>query len=183
MKIGSAINQFEIIAPAKINLFLEIHGKRHDGFHELETVMSTVNLYDRLRFRLRGDDQIRLSIANRHSRDFGSVHIPDDDRNLVVKALKLLRSRSSAPSNHALGCDVTLFKKIPAEAGLGGASSNAAAALIAGNQFWDLGFSRNQLEGMAAELGSDVPFFLSGGAAICRGRGEKVTPLRWMTSR
>lgn len=178
MKIGSAINQIEINAPAKINLFLEIHGKRHDGFHELETVMATVSLYDCLRFRLRNDDQIRLSIANVHSREFETVEIPSDDRNLIVRALKLLRSNSQAEIDRPLGCDVSLFKRIPAEAGLGGASSNAAAALIAGSNLWELKFSQKQWEAIAAELGSDVPFFMFGGAAVCRGRGEKITPTR-----
>ena len=178
MKIGSAINQIEINAPAKINLFLEIHGKRLDGFHELETVMATVNLYDCLRFRLRDDDQIRLSLENPNSRRIETVQIPEDDRNLVVKALMLLRSRAQEGNGRPLGCDVSLYKRIPAEAGLGGASSNAAAASIAGTKLWELDYSQNRLATLASELGSDVPFFLFGGAAVCQGRGEKITPIR-----
>ena len=178
MKIGSADNQIEIYAPAKVNFFLEIRGKRQDGFHDLETVMSTVSLYDGLRFRPRKDDQIRLSIIKSNSPELKEVQIPSDQGNLVVKALGLLQSRSSSESVRPLGCDISLFKKIPSEAGLGGASSNAAAALIAGCKMWGLDFSRQQLVEIASELGSDVPFFLFNGAAVCRGRGEKITPIR-----
>ncbi len=178
MKIGSAVNQIEIYAPAKVNFFLEIRGKRQDGFHELETVMLAVSLYDGLRFRPRNDDQIRLSIVNVNSPELKEVKIPSDERNLIVKALRLLRSRVEVESARPLGCDIFLLKKIPSEAGLGGASSNAAAALIAGCKIWGLVFSRQQLAEMASELGSDVPFFLYSGAAVCRGRGEKIMPIR-----
>ncbi len=187
MKIRSTLNQVEVDSPAKVNLFLEILGKRSDGFHELETVMSTVNVFDSIRFCRRDDDEINLTLVNRGS---SGTHesIPTDDRNLIVKALRLLRARiqQHGEENHAetisntrrpLGCDITLDKRIPSEAGLGGASSNAVAALLAGNLLWKAGLSIECLDELAAQIGSDVPFFLYGGTALCRGRGEKITPL------
>jgi 4-diphosphocytidyl-2-C-methyl-D-erythritol kinase len=163
----------EIAAPAKINLFLEILGRRPDGFHELETLMVAVNWFDRLRFIRRNDDQLRLHLLN-HRLELGAV--PPDQRNLVIRALQQLREncgQSCLP-----GCDVLLYKEIPSEAGLGGASSDAAAALLAGNLLWNLKLSMTRLHDLASQLGSDVPFFLYGGASVCRGRGEQIEPLR-----
>ncbi len=185
MKIRSTLNQIEVDSPAKVNLFLEILGKRSDGFHELETVMTTVGVFDSLRFCSRDDDQINLTIVGDGFSAASTDEIPTDERNLIVKALLLLRAkieqsdanRAGEKSKFSFGCDVELDKRIPSEAGLGGASSNAAAALLAGNLLWNAGFSLEALAGLAAQIGSDVPFFLYGGAALCRGRGEKITPL------
>lgn len=181
-------NQLRILAPAKVNLYLELLGKRPDGFHELETIMTTVSLFDHLSFTANRSGQLRLSVQMAEDGspvgrgDSSSELIPTDHRNLIIKALILLKkigSNNSAGESkenevEAAGMDVQLLKCIPSSAGLGGASSNAAAALIAGNILWNLQLSREQLSEAAAEIGSDVPFFLDGGMAMCRGRGEKI---------
>ena len=151
-------------APAKLNLFLEVLRKRPDGYHDIETVMQTISLYDELTLEA-AESEIRLVTD--------SAEIPRDSENLVVKAAELL-------SNHtgrALGATLHLHKNIPVSAGLGGGSSDAAAALVGLNRLWALELGRDVLHDLAAELGSDVPFFLYGGTAVCRGRGERVTPL------
>lgn len=161
------MNGLEILAPAKINLFLELIGKREDGFHELETVMCCVNLYDRLQFGCRSDSEVLL-------RESGRVQgMPDSKDNLIVKALQILQAKTGCSK----GMEIEIEKGIPIQAGLGGASSDAAAALIAGNRLWELGLDSAQLLELSAELGSDVPFFIHGGMAICRGRGEIVSPI------
>lgn len=160
-------NCLEILAPAKINLFLELKAKRDDGFHELETVMSCVNLSDRIQFQTRDDERIQLL-------DSAAKGLPSAKDNLIVKALELLQSTAKSPG----GMDVKLEKRIPIQAGLGGASSDAASALLAGNQLWGLDLQLHQLMELAAELGSDVPFFVTGGTAKCSGRGEIVQPIK-----
>ena len=182
-----ASNVLQIAAPAKINLYLELLGKRSDGFHELETVMTTVSLFDQLSFEANNTGKLNLSIYLADSQigssaDADSDAIPNDDRNLVIKSLRRLQelyenSRAGHRQNNTLGMDVKLNKRIPSAAGLGGASSDAAAALIAGNLLWKLNFSHSRLHDIAAEIGSDVPFFLEGGMAMCRGRGEKIEPI------
>ena len=170
--IGRDGRTITLATPAKINLFFELLDRREDGFHEIETIMSTVSLFDELEFSSREDGQLRLSIvqlgcATRES-------IPTDGRNLILKAMLLLRERHG---NDGFGCDVRLSKNIPSSAGLGGASGNAAGALIAANFIWQLGLSDQQLTEAAAEIGSDVPFFLKGGTARCTGRGEIIETL------
>jgi 4-diphosphocytidyl-2-C-methyl-D-erythritol kinase len=162
----------EIAAPAKINLFLEILRKRRDGYHELETVMTSVSLFDQLRLSAREDGQIRLKLMNSR---FQLGNVPTDDRNLAVKAVHILRKFIG--DNRLPGCDILLYKRIPSEAGLGGASSDAAAALLAGKLLWNLNLTESELLSIAADLGSDVPYFLFGGTAMCRGRGERIEPL------
>jgi len=170
----------ELWAPAKLNLFLEILEKRVDGYHELETLLVPIGLFDTLRFspNTAGEIQLRCEWAPGLVARSGSAAIwgelPPSRSNLVVKALELLRQRA----NVTTGAEVQLIKRIPAAAGLGGASSNAAAALRAGNIGWQLGWSDEALASLSAELGSDIPFFFTGGAALCRGRGERVEPIR-----
>jgi 4-diphosphocytidyl-2-C-methyl-D-erythritol kinase len=159
----------EIAAPAKVNLFLEVLGRRIDGYHELETVMTTVSLYDQIRLIEREDDEVRLVLANPR---FSQGSVPLDQQNLALKAVLALRKLFV--DNRLPGCDILLYKRIPSEAGLGGASSDAAAALLAGRLLWSLKITDSDLMSLAAELGSDVPFFISGGTAMCRGRGERV---------
>ena len=182
MKLVVRENLLEIASPAKVNLFLELFGRRTDGFHEIETVMCSVALYDRLRFSPRQDSEIRLT-AN-----FGSQGnlpkeqdpIPTDGRNLICRSLELVRSMAQElgqAENCRGGINVHLQKNIPSAAGLGGASSNSAATLIAANFIWKLNWSAEQLANAASQLGSDIAFFLTGGTAICRGRGELVSPL------
>jgi 4-diphosphocytidyl-2-C-methyl-D-erythritol kinase len=168
-------NVLEVLAPAKLNLFLEITDKRPDGFHELDMLMVPIALYDTLTFKLRRDDEITLlsccAVGN-------EIALPTARDNLVTRAVKLLRQRIDTGSSPTTsGLDICLFKRIPAAAGLGGGSSDAAAALVAANYLWQAGLSTAELSKLALEIGSDVPFFLSGSAARCTGRGELLTPL------
>ncbi len=165
-------------APAKLNLCLELLGKREDGFHELRTVMTTVRLADTLRVGSLSDSRhIGLEIDPASPR---SVGVPTDRSNLIVRALELLQSEADVSS----GATVRLFKRIPSQAGLGGGSSDAAAALIAGNRVWGLGWPIERLSDLAARLGSDIPFFVHAladprsRAARAEGRGERITPVQ-----
>lgn len=166
-----------IQAPAKLNLFFEVLAKRSDGYHEIETLMCPIDLYDTLHFQEDPNGQLELrcrrvfGAGGPCGRGFDSV--PDGPDNLVVRAVELVRSRMGVRR----GAKLWLVKRIPAAAGLGGGSSDAAAALVAANEGWRLGRSRKELAQWAAELGSDVPFFLVGGPAVCRGRGERVAPV------
>lgn len=170
-------------APAKLNLFLDLLGRRADGFHELETVMVPVRLFDTLVLRSlaaaeRGSPgQIRLEVSPWAPPGSSQVSptqpIPSGPDNLVVRALCLLQERSGCP----LGARVHLVKRIPVAAGLGGGSSDAATALRLANRAWGINWSLEKLAEVAAEVGSDVPFFLSPGVAICRGRGQRVERL------
>ena len=162
-------------SPAKLNLFLEVLGKRSDGFHEIETLISAVNIYDTIHFTATPTPEIDFDSRWCAGMDSSAMPpLPPGQQNLVVRALEELRRQA----NRSLGARVRLIKRIPMEAGMGGGSSNAAATLWAGNLVWRLGMAHAQLRQIAAGLGSDVPFFLSGSPAICRGRGEEITPLR-----
>ena len=156
-------------SPAKLNLSLAIRGRRSDGFHEIETVMVKLALWDTLRFTPRTDAEISLTVR-RISAEI-SEDIPSGPTNLVIRAAEALRHHAGI----RFGADIVLEKRIPAEAGLAGGSGNAAASLAGLNQLWKLGLSPGTLREIAATLGSDVPFFLSSStAAIARGRGEEI---------
>ena len=179
-------------APAKLNLHFEVLARRPDGFHDVETVMVAIDLFDTLIFRRRQPEQgpadqggIRFQacwttgmraharssrVGDKREAIWGDLPLGAD--NLVVRAVELLAQRSGVP----ISADISLVKRIPSAAGLGGGSSDAASALLAANEWCGLRWSRSQLVDVAAELGSDVPFFLSGGTALCRGRGEQVEP-------
>jgi len=181
-----------VLAPAKINLFLEVLAKRPDGYHELETLMTAVDAFDWLSFEARDDQELRLecrwvmgrtaadvaqakadappAAANPPARELLSGEIPCGPQNLVWPAAEMLRREAGI----AKGAMIRLVKRVPAAAGLGGASSDAAATLLAANEGWGLQWPRQRLMDLAARLGSDVPFFLSRGAAVCRGRGEQM---------
>ncbi|WP_437225545.1 4-(cytidine 5'-diphospho)-2-C-methyl-D-erythritol kinase [Planctomicrobium sp. SH661] len=161
-----------VLAPAKINLSLKVLGRRDDGYHELQTVMASVGLYDTLRFAPAEESlSLRVHSLCRSVNSSPVNEIPVDDRNLVIKAARLLQAETGARR----GADITLWKRIPSEAGLGGGSSDAAATLVGLNQFWNLQLNPEQLHALAARLGSDVNFFLdSQAAALCTGRGEKI---------
>lgn len=152
-------------APAKINLHLEVLGKRPDGYHDLETLMVAVDRYDELTFEERPDGAELAS--NQPGLSMG-------DDNLVTKALELVRRETGLTT----GISIALTKTIPMAAGLAGGSSDAAATLAGLNAWWNLGWNLTRLAHLGAKLGSDVPFFFSGPAAICRGRGEITTPCR-----
>jgi 4-diphosphocytidyl-2-C-methyl-D-erythritol kinase len=160
--------EWAVQAPAKLNLYLEVLGRRDDGFHEVETLAVPVRLCDELLFRPQPTG-IDLQIDSQRT---SADAIPADDANLVVRAVRLLAERADCER----GASITLRKRIPAMAGLGGGSSDAAAALLAANAAWRLGWTIDQLHDVASEIGSDVPFFLAGGAAVCSGRGERVEP-------
>ena len=153
--------------PAKLNLFLEILGKRPDGFHEVETVMVTVGLFDTLVFKEEQSEHVRLRCFQAGQRSPADQHVepeeplPVDARNLVVRAANLLKDRTGV----SRGVSIDLHKRIPAAAGLAGGSSDAAATLATLNRLWDLKLSRSELQSLAAELGSDIPFFSCGKSA------------------
>ncbi len=155
-----------IRCPAKLNLFLEVLGKRADGFHDLDTVMQAIGLCDELRITP-GEEGEGLSLA------CSDASLPTDSRNLVLRAALALRERTGCRR----GARLSLTKRIPMQAGLGGGSSDAAGALVGLNAAWGLGLSREELRQVAATVGSDVAFFLYGGTARCTGRGEVVEPV------
>src|SRR3954469_18154357 len=156
----------QLSAPAKVNLSFEIKGRRADGFHEIETLMVPISLADRLTIERAGEDgQIHFSCDD--------PSLPMGEENLVVRAANLFRDRTGI----ATGLTIALEKKVPHGAGLGGGSSDAASALLGLNELFDARLPQNELLELAARLGSDVPFFLARSPAICRGRGELVTPV------
>lgn len=168
----------EVQAPAKLNLFLEVLGKRPDGFHEIETVMTPVSLFDTLEMFDDPAGELSLGCDFAVGAAYGAAAssadaVPTGADNLVLRALNLLRSRTGARR----GARVRLVKRIPVAAGLAGGSTDAAAALAAGNLLWDLKLNSSELADIAASLGSDIPFFFTGGPAVCRGRGERIEPL------
>ncbi len=152
----------EAQAPAKLNLFLEVLNKRADGYHEIESLMVAIDLYDTLTFVDNPSGEIRLLTDD--------PSLPTGSENLVVRAAERLRAERGVP----FGADIELRKRIPSQAGLGGGSSDAAATLVALDRLWNLNTPRETLHALAGEIGSDVAFFLQGPAAICRGRGERV---------
>ncbi|WP_269623131.1 4-(cytidine 5'-diphospho)-2-C-methyl-D-erythritol kinase [Prochlorococcus marinus] len=156
----------KVIAPAKVNLHLEILGLRKDGFHELAMLMQSIDLFDEIEFFKTTNSEIKLSCDN--------PNLSLNDDNLIIKAAKLIRRVSN---NEQLGVEIYLKKNIPIGAGLAGGSSDGAAVLLGLNELWQLGLSIKQLEELSAELGSDVPFCLRGGTQFCFGRGELVEPV------
>jgi len=164
----------QLRTPAKLNLYLELLGRRDDGFHEIETLMAPVSLYDTLSFAPRTEGEIELE-CDRFSELHGAAvpgieRLPEGSDNIVMRAVRLLRQRAGV----AYGASIRLVKRIPIAAGLAGGSSDAAAALTAANAAWNLEWSVERLADVAAAVGSDVPFFLTRGPAVCRGRGERI---------
>ncbi|QDU91490.1 4-diphosphocytidyl-2-C-methyl-D-erythritol kinase [Pirellulimonas nuda] len=160
------------LAPAKVNLHLRVLSKRPDGYHEVETLIAPIGLYDELTIAADPtSDRVSLSVVDPLGRPVPGV--PSDSQNLVVRALELLRAKF----NQTGGATARLVKRIPSQAGLGGGSSDAAAALAAGARAWGIDCPDDRLARLGAELGSDVPVFFAGGAALCTGRGEAVAPV------
>ncbi|WP_281883868.1 4-(cytidine 5'-diphospho)-2-C-methyl-D-erythritol kinase [Paenibacillus sp. YYML68] len=149
-------------APAKINLSLDVLHKRSDGYHEVEMIMTMVDLADRLEMQELPRDTIIISSQ--------AGYIPLDEKNLAFQAARLIKERYQVKQ----GVYIHLDKKIPVAAGLAGGSSDAAAALRGLNRLWRLGIGTEELQKLGAELGSDVPFCVTGGTAVARGRGEKL---------
>ena len=162
---------FSLPSFAKINLGLRVIGKRDDGFHDLFTVFQTVSLHDTLTFAV--SDELKLACDD--------ASIPTDGRNLVIRAAQKLRDYASrnpaSTESGSLNAAIFLEKRIPSPGGLGGGSSNSAAALIGLVRLWQIEISRAEMTQIAGELGSDVPFFLTGGTAIGSGRGTDIEPL------
>jgi len=152
-------------APAKLNLFLHVTGRRADGYHELQSLMVPIALADTLDFEQRGDGRIVRS---------GDLIGPLES-DLCVRAATLLRQASGT----SFGVDIVVEKRIPAGSGMGGGSSDAATTLLALNRLWRLGWSRDRLAGLAVRLGADVPFFLGAGPALAEGVGERLTQISW----
>jgi 4-diphosphocytidyl-2-C-methyl-D-erythritol kinase len=149
---------------------LEILGKRDDGYHELSTVMTRVTLSDAMTFQVL-DSDLELWVTADNVAD--ARELPDPHSNLIFRTLEHLRRRMGCQR----GMRVEVVKRIPIKAGLGGASSNSATTLLAANKLWQLGLTAEELASIANELGSDITYFLTPGVALCRGRGELVTPL------
>ncbi|AOH52794.1 4-(cytidine 5'-diphospho)-2-C-methyl-D-erythritol kinase [Peribacillus muralis] len=152
-------------APAKINLALDVLFKRPDGYHEVEMIMTTVDLADRIELKEIKGNHIQILSHNRF--------VPDDHRNLAYQAAFILKERFGIKK----GVSITIEKNIPVAAGLAGGSSDAAATLRGLNRLWKLGLSMDELAEIGAEIGSDVSFCVYGGTALAKGRGEKITHL------
>ena len=150
-------------APAKLNLFLHITGRRPDGYHLLESVFMLIDWWDVLHFDLRSDGEL-------HRRDL-TVALPEDD--LCLRAARLLKEASS--TNH--GALISIEKRLPSQAGMGGGSSDAATTLLALNRLWDLNWPLSKLLALGLQLGADVPFFLRGRNAWVQGIGEQIQPV------
>ena len=151
-----------IEAPAKINLTLEVLGKRPDGYHEIRSVVQAIGLCDTLRFSLSKSIEIRSASPGWLA-----------EQSIIPKTVRLIKSTTG----YAGGVIIEVEKRVPLMAGLGGDSSDAAAVLRGLNELWRLGLSQEKLLELAPQLGSDVAFFLCGGTALMEGRGEKITPL------
>ncbi|MDT2573987.1 4-(cytidine 5'-diphospho)-2-C-methyl-D-erythritol kinase [Enterococcus raffinosus] len=152
-------------APAKINLGLDILGKRPDGLHELAMVMASIDLADRLYLEEIPEDKIII--------ETNKAFLPTDKKNHVYEALELVKERFEIKK----GLRVKIHKEIPIAAGLGGGSTDSAAALRAVNRLWDLGLSIEEIASLGAEVGSDVPYCVYGQTSLVEGFGEKVTPI------
>jgi 4-diphosphocytidyl-2-C-methyl-D-erythritol kinase len=158
---------YDVAAPAKLNLFLHITGRRPDGYHLLQSVFMLIDWCDTLHFELRQDGQITRTDLGSEA----SEALPAED--LVVRAARALQHATGT----ALGVHIGLEKRIPSQAGMGGGSSDAASCLLGLQRLWGVRLPPQQLQAIALGLGADVPFFLSGGHAWVEGVGEKITPL------
>lgn len=154
---------YDIPAPAKLNLFLHITGRRADGYHLLQSAFMLIDWCDQIHLELRKDGQI--------SREDLTWALPEED--LCVRAAKALQRASGSP----LGVHMGIAKSVPAQAGMGGGSSDAASTLLALNRLWNLGWTQSQLAAVGLQLGADVPFFLLGQHAWVQGIGEQLTPI------
>jgi 4-diphosphocytidyl-2-C-methyl-D-erythritol kinase len=159
------MHTYTLIAPAKINLLLEIIGDRPDGFHELVMVLQSIDLADIIELKTLPGDQIHLNCIH--------PDVPLDSSNLAHRAAKLMQTQFPGKG----GVEMTITKNIPIGAGLAGGSTDAAAVLVGLDLMWSLGLTQSELQTLGAALGSDIPFCVSGGTALALGRGEHLTPL------
>jgi 4-diphosphocytidyl-2-C-methyl-D-erythritol kinase len=159
---GEKTMKISIKAPAKINLSLDVLQKREDGYHEVEMIMTTVDLADRIELTLLEENKIIIDVSE--------GFVPSDNRNLAFQAAQLLKDRFNVEK----GVRIAIQKNIPVSAGLAGGSSDAAATLRGLNELWSLGLSLDELAILGAKIGSDVSFCVYGGTALATGRGEKI---------
>lgn len=164
------MHSYSLSAAAKINLYLEVVGDRADGYHELVMVMQSIGLCDRITVRSLNVPGIQLRCNH--------PAMPNIEQNLAYRAAALLQNRFPQVAKQQGGVEITLEKNIPIGAGLAGGSTNAAAVLVGVDLLWQLGLTREELQTLGAELGSDVPFCVAGGTAIATGRGEQVDVLQ-----
>ncbi|MDP3790365.1 MAG: 4-(cytidine 5'-diphospho)-2-C-methyl-D-erythritol kinase [Candidatus Omnitrophota bacterium] len=157
----------ELNSPAKINLFLDVFGKRSDGYHDIITIFEKIDLCDTIRLEGLPSDEIRITSGNKE--------LPLDETNLAYKAAMILKDTYNVPA----GVSIHIDKKIPIAAGLGGGSSNAATALKGLNKLWKLGLGNNTLAGIGNKLGADVPFFIFNYPfAVGVGKGDEISPIK-----
>lgn len=159
--------------PAKINLCLGVGPVREDGFHPLATVYQAVDVYDEVKASAVVGETLTVTVHFDGDRGIEAAAVPEDDNNLAIGAAKLLRQKTGT----AAGAALAIRKVIPVAGGMAGGSADAAAALVACNELWGTGLTRGELEIIAAELGSDVPFLIHGGIAMGGGRGEVISPV------
>ena len=163
------MNSITLKSRAKINLSIDVLGKRQDGYHLVEMIMRTIDLYDLIEINEKDNDQITIKST--------SDEIPLDCNNLVYKAANLIKKTF----NINKGVEIHIKKNIPVAAGMAGGSSNAAAVLVGLNKLWNLNLSNQQLEKIGLKLGADVPFCINGGAVLASGIGEELTPIKGLT--
>ena len=160
------MKSYSLIAPGKINLYLEIIGGRTDGFHELVMILQSIELADVI--ELKSNDTQQITLHCNHAQ------VPVDETNLAYRAAQLMcKTFADSYANYG-GVDITIAKNLPVAAGLAGGSADAAAVLVGMDLIWNLGLTQPELQDLAAKLGSDIPFCISGGTAIATGRGEKL---------
>lgn len=163
------MRSYSLLAPAKINLYLEIIGSRPDGFHELAMVLQSINLCDQINIRSLGTDTIRVHCQHKE--------VPSDQTNLAYRAATLLAQQFPDAYAQYGGVEIVINKQIPVAAGLAGGSTDAAGVLVGIDLLWKLGLTQSELQELGAKLGSDVPFCIGGGTALATGRGEILSPL------
>jgi 4-diphosphocytidyl-2-C-methyl-D-erythritol kinase len=171
-----------VSAAAKLNLSLAVLARRPDGFHEIESLVVPVSLHDTVHVRATAAPGIRLRVrfGGRLATPAGkslAVDVPTDGTNLVVRAARMLADEVGIGVDRSPGLEIDLVKRIPSGSGLGGGSSDAAAVLMAAVQAWNVSLPRERLAAIGARIGSDVPLFFAGGAALVAGRGERIEPV------
>lgn len=160
------MNSIGLKSRAKINLSIDVLGKRQDGYHIVEMIMQTIDLYDNLKITQIEEDSIKIKS--------NSQDIPLNQDNIVYKAANILKEKF----NIKKGIEISIQKNIPVAAGMAGGSSNAAAVLVGLNRIWDLGLTQLELKEIALQLGADVPFCITGGSALAQGIGEELTDIK-----
>ncbi|MEX6587613.1 4-(cytidine 5'-diphospho)-2-C-methyl-D-erythritol kinase [Paraclostridium bifermentans] len=160
------MNSIDLKSRAKVNLSIDVLGKREDGYHLVEMIMQTIDLYDKLKITEIEENSILIKS--------NSLDIPLNEDNIMYKAVNLLKNQFNVEK----GIEISIEKNIPVAAGMAGGSSNAAAVLVGLNKLWNLGLSENELKNIGLKLGADVPFCITGGSALAEGIGEELTNIK-----